>query len=132
MARIDRLCQCVFVLSLVIVSLSSTLAGTKRIIPVRTKVRVSSLSPDSLWSVPIKSIDGKTLYFLSLVKDTDLQNHPITIEIVLQRSGYKPDGANLLDPTGIRHGLQGCSASSVGQMSRLISGLSPRSRYSQQ
>ena len=24
----------------------------------------------------------------------------------MRHSGYKPDGANLLDPTGIRHGLQ--------------------------
>jgi hypothetical protein len=79
---------------------------TKRVIPMRTKVTFSSQSPENLWSVPIKSVDGKTIYFLSLVEDTDLEHHPITIELKMRRSGYKPDGANLLDPTGIRHGLQ--------------------------
>jgi hypothetical protein len=106
MPPIGRHCRSVLLLSLTILTLSSTIAATKRIIPLRTKAIFLSRSPENLWSVPIKSTDGRTLYFLRLVEDTDLEHHPITIEIVLGRPGYKPDGANLLDPTGVRHGLQ--------------------------
>jgi hypothetical protein len=106
MIAIWRSCRSLCAVFLALLSLPPTIAAPQRIIPLRIRATFSSRTPENLWSVPIKSIGAKTVYFLSLVNDTDLNHHPITIELVLRRSGYKPGGANLLDPTGVRHGLQ--------------------------
>lgn len=77
-------------------------AAKPRILPLQTRMIFSPGSHDHR-SARIKSIDGSTAYYLSLEPDLDLGNHVVTVELVLRRPR---DEANLLDPTGRRHGLQ--------------------------
>jgi hypothetical protein len=103
---IDRFYRCLFVLCLATLGLPSNAVAKPRIIPLQTNAAFSSRSPESHWSVPIKSTDGSTVYVLSLEPDFDVEHHAVTLELVLRRSGDKTDAPNLLDPTGRRHGLQ--------------------------
>jgi hypothetical protein len=102
----DRLCRYFFVLCLATPGLFSNAVAKPRIIPLQTSVAFSSHSPESRWSVPIKSTDGSTVYVLSLEPGFDSGHHTVTLELVLRHSGDKTDAPNLLDPTGRRHGLQ--------------------------
>jgi hypothetical protein len=107
MIPIDRLWRFIFAVPLVAaLSLVSSAAAKPRIIPVRTSVAFSAQSAESRWSVPIKSTKGSTVYILSLEPDFDVEHHIVTPELVLRRPDDKTDAANLLDPTGRRHGLQ--------------------------
>ena len=72
----------------------------------RATATFSSQSPESRWSVPIKSTDGNTAYVLSLEPDFDAGHHVVTLELVLRKPGDNADAHNLLDPTARRHGLQ--------------------------
>jgi len=102
----DRLCRCFFVLCLATLGLFSRAVANPQIIPLQTSVAFSSHSPESRWSVPIKSTDGSTVYVLSLDPDFDSGHRTVTLELVLRHADDKTDAPNLLDPTGRRHGLQ--------------------------
>jgi hypothetical protein len=104
---IDQLTRYVVAVSLMMtLGLLSDAATKPRVVPVRTSATFSSQSPESRWSIPIKSTDGSTVYVLSLEPDFDARHHVVTLELVLRRSADKTDAPNLLDPTGKRHGLQ--------------------------
>jgi hypothetical protein len=85
---------------------SANATARPRIVPLRATATFSSQAPERRWSVPIKSTDGSTAYVLSLEPDFDVGHHIVTLELVLRRPGDKTDAANILDPTGKRHGLQ--------------------------
>jgi hypothetical protein len=102
----DYLFRYWIVLCVASLGLFSSAVAKQRIIPLHTSVAFSSHSPERRWSVPIKSTDGSTAYVLSLEPDFDVGHHIVTLELVLRRPGDKTDAANLLDPTGKRHGLQ--------------------------
>jgi hypothetical protein len=109
MIRTERLLRCLtFALPLVVLSLLCNANATTRprIVPVRGTATFSSQSPESRWSVPIKSTDGSMVYVLSLESDFDVGHHVVTLQLVLRGSGDKANAPNLLDPTGRRHGLQ--------------------------
>lgn len=95
-------CLCLLVFGL---SLGATQVRP-RIVPLQTTATFSSEYRGQHWSAPIKSVDGTTMYVLSLEPDFDIGRHVVTVEIVLRRPGDKDDQVNLLDPTGMRHGLQ--------------------------
>ena len=76
------------------------------VIPLRTSATFSAQSLENRSSIPIKFPDGNTAYLLSLEPDFDRGHHVITVELTLRHAGDKADAANLLDPTGKRHGLQ--------------------------
>lgn len=78
----------------------------ERIVPLHTSVAFSSEAPGNRWSVPIKSTDGSLAYILSLEPDFDVEQHVVTLELVLRHPRDKANAPNLLDPTGRRHGLQ--------------------------
>ena len=86
----------------------SDAAANPRIVPLRTSARFSAQSAENRWSVPIKSTDGRTVYVLSLEPELDVGNHIAELELVLRRPSARNDAPNLLDPTGIWHGLQAC------------------------
>jgi hypothetical protein len=94
--------------SLATLSLLSSAAAKPRIVPLRTSVSISSQSSESRWSVPIKSADGNTAYVLSLEPDFSVGHHLAALTVVLHHSGDKAVAANLLNPTGIWHGIQPC------------------------
>jgi len=106
MMAIDRLCRYTFSMTLVVLSLFTNAAAESRIVPLQTNATFSAQSPESRWSVPIKSTDGSTAYVLSLEPGFDIGHHIITLEPVLQRPGDTTDAPNLLEPTGRWHGLQ--------------------------
>lgn len=111
MMLISRLWRClIFVVALTAPSLlcnaNATATARPRIVPLRTTATFSSQSPESRWSVPIKSTDGSTAYVLSLEPDFDVGHHVVTLELVLRKPGDNAEAPNLLDPTARRHGLQ--------------------------
>jgi hypothetical protein len=89
-------------------SLLSNAATNPRIVPLRTNAAFSSESAKKHWTARIKTTDGRAAYVLSLEPDYSVGNHLAVLNLVLQRSGDKPDAPNLLDPTGIWHGIQPC------------------------
>src|SRR5208337_2478968 len=107
--RCDRLWRLVLAVQLVaVLSLVSNAAANPRIVPLRTSASFSTRYAENRWSVPIKSTDGRTVYVLSLVPELDVGNHITELELVLRRSNARNNAPNLLDPTGIWHGLQAC------------------------
>lgn len=105
----DRLCRyMIFAVPLTALSFlcNANATAKPRIVPLRATATFSSQSPESRWSVPIKSTDGNTVYVLSLEPDFDVGHHVATLELVLRKPGDNADTCNLLDPTGRRHGLQ--------------------------
>jgi len=91
---------------LAIAAFAPSAMAKPEIVLLRTKATFSAQSPESHWSVPIKSSDGGTVYILSLEPDFDTRHHVVTLELVLRHPGENSTSANLLDPTGKRHGLQ--------------------------
>jgi hypothetical protein len=89
-------------------SLLSNATANPRIVPLRTNAAFSSESAKIHWTVQIKTTDGRTAYVLFLKPDYSVGNHLAVLSLVLHRSGDKPDAPNLLDPTGIWHGIQPC------------------------
>jgi hypothetical protein len=81
-------------------------AAEPRIVPLRAEAVFSAKNAQNLWSVPIRSTDGRTVYVLSLEPSNDNHHHPVVVSLVLRRIGDKPDSPNRLDPTGKWHGLQ--------------------------
>jgi hypothetical protein len=81
-------------------------AANPRIVPVRTNAAFSSQTSERRWSVPIKTIDGRTAYILSLEPEFDIRQRPLTLDIVLRRPGDKAGSPNLLEPNRQWHGLQ--------------------------
>jgi hypothetical protein len=108
MVPIDRLIGCILVSCLVAVSLLSGERVKPRIVPLRAVATFSSKLPGSRWSVPIKSTAGNTAYVLSLEPDFDVGRHIVVLNLVLRHPGDNDDAPNLLDPTGIWHGIQPC------------------------
>ncbi|MGA8366656.1 MAG: hypothetical protein ACLQMT_10100 [Candidatus Acidiferrales bacterium] len=108
MIHFRRLSQYFFAVSLATLSLLPNAAAKPRIVPLRTSVHFSPRSSLGQWSVPIKSIDGRTVYVLSLEPDFSVGNHLATLTLVLRHFGDKDDAPNLLDPAGIWHGIQPC------------------------
>jgi len=108
MIHFDRLSQYIFAISLAALSLLSNTAAKPRIVPLRTSVTFSSVSSVNQWSVPIKSTDGRTIYVLSLEPDFSVGHHLAVLTLVLRHFADKKDAPNLLDPTGIWHGIQPC------------------------
>jgi hypothetical protein len=108
MMRIDRVAQYILVPSLTILGLLSDAAASPRIVPLRTNVSFPSESAVNRWSVPIKTTDGRTVYFLSLQPDFSVGHLLAALTLVLHRSGDKADAPNLLDPMGTWHGIQPC------------------------
>ena len=106
MTAIDRACRYILGLSFVATSLVAEPTRKPRISPLQTIATFTSKASKDRWSVSVKSTDGTTAYVLSLEPDFDVGHHPVTLELVLHRPGDRADGSNLLDPTGIRHGLQ--------------------------
>jgi hypothetical protein len=105
----NRLCQFIFAVSLAaILNLLSNAAANPRIAPLRTNVTLSSESAENRWSLPIKTTDGRTAYVLSLEPDFSVGHHLAALTLVLRHSGDKADTPNLLDPTGVWHGIQPC------------------------
>ena len=102
---IRTLSLAIIVLAFVLVSVAPASAAPQ-IIPLRTTARFSAQSPENLWSVPIRSADGRAAYVLSLEPDFDVGRHIVSLDLVLRHPGDKADGGNLLDPTGKVHGLQ--------------------------
>lgn len=101
--RVTKYLPCI---ALLIVSLICCASLRADVIPLRSTATFSADSPEKEWSVPIKSSDGFVRYILWLEPDFDTEHHVVTVELVLQKRGDKPNGPNLLDPTGRRHGLQ--------------------------
>jgi hypothetical protein len=82
------------------------LASGPNIEPLSTKVIFTSKTPDTDWSIPLKSSAGGTLYVLSLKPESDSYGHVLSLNLVLRHSDGKPDTHNLLEPKGNWHGLQ--------------------------
>jgi hypothetical protein len=106
MIRINRFGQVLLVGLFVGFFSSNSNAAEPRIVPLRTQAAFSAQNAQNLWSVPIKSPDGRTIYVLSLEPSNDNHHHPVLVSLVLRRTGDKPDSPNRLDPTGNWHGLQ--------------------------
>jgi hypothetical protein len=108
-SRAPSLLRGIFALSLVTTpSFLSNAAANPRIVPLRTNAAFSSESAKNHWIVRIKTTDGRAAYVLSLEPDYEVGNHLAVLNLVLHHSGDKPDAPNLLDPTGIWHGIQPC------------------------
>jgi hypothetical protein len=111
MQVLDRLWRIVFaVLTLSALCAASHAATKPRIIPLRANVAFSAAqSAQNHWSVPIKSVDGRTAYVLSLEPDdvfhTD-DHHVEGLELVLRRPHDQPDAQNLLAAIRNWHGVQ--------------------------
>jgi hypothetical protein len=108
MMSTEHLCQYVLAISVATLGLLSSAAANPRIVPLRTSVTFSPQSAEGRWSVPIKSTDGHTAYVLSFEPDFYVGHHLEGLTLVLHHFGDKTDAPNLLDPTGIWHGIQAC------------------------
>lgn len=108
MIHFNRLSRSIFAVSLATLSLLSDAAAKPRIIPVRTSVSFSSHSSENRWSLPVKSTDGSTVYVLSLDPEFSAGHHLTALTLGLRHFGDKLDAPNLLDPTGVWHGIQPC------------------------
>ena len=102
----DNLAFRFIIISLIVLAFACTAEASVDVFPLRTTATFSTQSQKKQWSVPIKSTDGTVQYVLSLEPDFDVEHHVVTVELILQRPSTKPNGPNLLDPTGRRHGLQ--------------------------
>jgi hypothetical protein len=89
-----------------ILSLTPANATPTQIVPLHTTLTFSSQHPKGPNPVPVKSTDGKTVYFLSLRIEPDVKNNPVGIDLVLLHTRASSDDVNLLDPTGKWHGIQ--------------------------
>lgn len=90
---------------LTVIAAFPTTPTKPRVVPLRTRATFSVQSLENRSSIPVKLPDGNTAYLLSLEPDFDRGHHVITVELTLRHAGDKDDAANLLDPTGKRHGL---------------------------
>jgi len=108
MNHFNRLSQTAFVLFVFAQGLAADAAAKPRIIPVRTTVSYSSHLSEPSWSIPIKTTDGSTLYILSLEQGFAVGHSLAVLKLVLRHFTDRPDAPNLLDPSGIWHGIQPC------------------------
>jgi len=69
---------------------------------------LSSLTDDSYWSIPLKLMDGRTLYVLSLEVRSNYAkaNQVEGLELVLSCPHQREDAQNLLAPIRNWHGAQ--------------------------
>ncbi len=108
MIHFGRLSQYILAISLATLSSLPNTAAEPRIVPLRRCVTFSPRSSVNQWSLPVKSTDGRMVYVLSLEPDFSVGDHLAALTLVLRHFGGKDDAPNLLDPTGIWHGIQPC------------------------
>jgi hypothetical protein len=61
---------------------------------------------ETIWSVPLQSKDGRTIYVLSLEPDYEVGHQIEGLDLVLRYPRDRRKDSNLLAPVGIWHGLQ--------------------------
>lgn len=108
MIRYNLLPHSIFIACLATLGSSLDAASKSRIIPVRTNVSFSSQSSEDRWSIPVKATNGSTVYVVSLDPEFSVGQHLAALTLGLRHFGDTPDAPNLLDPTGIWHGIQPC------------------------
>ena len=79
-----------------------------KIVPVHLEPHLSSMNEDSEWSAPIKGINGRTLYVLSLHSDGFYAKGDFVegLELALYRHHDRSESNNLLAPVKNWHGAQ--------------------------
>jgi hypothetical protein len=102
----NRFCYNILATFLTVIAAFPSTPTKPRVVTLRKNATFSTQSPENRSSIPVKFPEGNTAYLLSLEPDFDRGHHVITVELTLRHAGDKDDAANLLDPTGKRHGLQ--------------------------